>query len=67
MAEQVVGIVVCVFVCGFFLGGGGGGGGFLFTLHTFMRNIMHFSLFLANRGNVIYNLSCYPHLGFVNS
>lgn len=60
MAEQVVGVVVCV--CVFF----GGEVAAFFTLHTFMR-IMHFTLSLANRGNVIYNLSCYPHLGFVNS
>ena len=63
MAELVVSVVVCVCVCVFF----GGGLGLFFTQHTFMRNIMHFSLFLVNRGNVIYNLSCYPHLGFVNS
>lgn len=64
MAEQVVGVVVCVCVCVFFWGGRWG---LFFTQHTFMRNIMHFSLFLVNRGNVIYNLSYYPHLGFVNS
>lgn len=61
MAEQVVGVVVCVCV---FLGGGRWG---LFSHCTLFMRIMHFNLFLANRGNVIYNLSCYPHLGFVNS
>ena len=62
----VVCVCVCVCVCVFFFWRGGGGVGAFLTLHTFMRN-MHFTLFLANGGNVIYNLSCYPHLGFVNS
>jgi len=43
--------------------------GFFHTTHFLWE--WHFTLFLANKGNVIcnviYNLSCYPHLGFVNS
>lgn len=52
----------CVCVCFFW----GGGGGAFFTLHTFYESYTYFTFF-ANRGNIIYNLSCYPHLGFVNS
>ena len=48
MAEQVVGVVVCVCVWVFFFGGGGEVGAF-FTLHTFYENYAFYFVFGKQR------------------
>ena len=48
MAEQVVGIVVCVCVCGFFLGGGEVGA-FFHTAHFYEKYYAFFFVFGKQR------------------